>query len=119
MQSSLSLYSRIFISVTMIAASPALGAITRDIYSEINVSGSIILQITDKNGASACANVWWITRVTGGVRQLGLLCGRHTIPIPNFLGISLASKLRASAGPDTVIKLRANEGVAKAITFSI
>jgi hypothetical protein len=91
---------------------------TRDLYSEFNVTGSVTVSVADTHGANRCANFWWVTRLTGGVRQLGRVCGRKTFDIPSFLGISLASKLRASAEPGTVITLSAREGVSAKVNFN-
>lgn len=104
--------------VALVAAYPAI-ADTRDLYSEINVTGALTVTIADTGGAPACANLWWVKRLIGGVRQLGRVCGTKTIEVPSFLGLSLASKLRASADRGTVITVTAREGVAKTISFDI
>lgn len=101
----------------MAMSSTISSATTRDLYAEINVTGSVSLTIIDASGKPGCAKLWWITRVTGGVRQLGLRCGAQRLEIPSFLGISLASKLRGSAEPGIVIKLSAREGVANSVSF--
>lgn len=86
-----------------------------DLYSEINVKGSVEVNIVAGSGAPACATFWWVKRLTGGVTQLGRHCGYAKFNIPSMLGISVASKLRASADDGVTIRVRASEGVAKTV----
>lgn len=113
------LVCRAILSLFALVSSNVAVAETRDLYSEINVTGSVTVTIANPQKGPACANLWWIKRLTGGVRQLGQVCGTMTLQIPTFLGLSLASKLRASADRGTVITLVAREGIAKAISFNI
>jgi len=93
-------------------------AADRDIYSEINVLGNIDISVTDGRGHAACANFWWVKRLFGGVQQVGRKCGTFTLEVPSFLGLSLSSKLRASADPGLVVRVIASrERVAKSISF--
>jgi hypothetical protein len=84
------------------------GAHTADVYAEVNVLGSVGVSVRDAKGAPACANFWWVMRLTGSVRQLGRRCGVASFETPSVLGMfSLASKLRASAEPGTSITVTA------------
>ena len=110
---------RLAVALAMLAPLQPGVAETRDLYAEINVSGSVTVSIANAAGQPRCARLWWVKRLIGGVRQLGSVCGIRTLEIPSFMGISLASKLRGSAEAGTVIVVTAREGVAKRIDFSI
>ena len=83
-------------AASVILAPAGASAEPKDVYSEINVTGTIDVAVTAAH-APACARMWWVKRLTGSVEQLGDICGLRKLEIPSFLGISLASKLRASA----------------------
>ncbi len=103
--------------MSVLPATPAM-AVDRDIYSEINVLGNIDLFVSDARGHPACANFWWVKRLVGSVQQVGRKCGAFTLEVPSLLGISLASKLRASADQGIVVRVTGSkERVAKSVTF--
>lgn len=90
---------------------------TADVYFQINLSGTLYLNIRTKDGAG-CARLWWIKWPLGTIKDEGRHCGFVKLDIPGFFELSISSKLRASAeGSDIKIGYSANEAVAHKITF--
>ncbi|WP_085044172.1 hypothetical protein [Ensifer aridi] len=90
---------------------------TADVYFQINLSGTLYLNIRTKDGAG-CANLWWIKWPLGTIKDEGRHCGFVKLDIPGFFDLSFSSKLRAFAeGNDTKIGYSASEAVAHTITF--
>lgn len=90
---------------------------TADVYFQVNLSGTLYLDIRTKEGAG-CANLWWIKWPLGTIKDEGRRCGFVKLDIPGFLDFSLSSKLRASTdGTDIKIGYSADEAVAHTITF--
>jgi hypothetical protein len=90
---------------------------TADVYFQINLSGTLYLDIRTKDGAG-CANLWWIKWPFGTIKDEGKRCGFVRLDIPGFFDLSFSSKLRGSAeGSDIKIGYSANEAVAHRITF--
>lgn len=90
---------------------------TADVYFQVNLSGTLYLDIRTKEGAG-CAKLWWIKWPLGTIKDEGRHCGFIKLDIPGFFDFSLSSKLRASAeGSDIKIGYSANEAVAHTITF--
>ncbi|MCK3775226.1 hypothetical protein MZK49_00610 [Ensifer sesbaniae] len=90
---------------------------TADVYFQINLSGTLYLDIRTKDGVG-CANLWWITWPLGTIKSEGRHCGFVKLDIPGFFDLSFSSKLRASAeSSDIMIGYSANEAVAHSIKF--
>lgn len=90
---------------------------TADVYFQINLKGTLYLNIRNQNGAG-CANLWWIKWPLGTIKDEGRYCGFVKLDIPGILDLSFSSKLRAHAnGSDIKIGYSSSETVAHSITF--
>lgn len=90
---------------------------TADVYFQINLSGTLYLNIRTKEG-EGCAHLWWIKWPMGTIQNEGKQCGFVKLDIPGIFDFSISSKLRASAeGSDIKIGYSANEAVAHTITL--
>ncbi len=88
------------------------------IYDEINITGKLYLVIRSENGLNN-AELWWILKPWGSVRQLGIIEDEAVLDIPSgWLPPVFGSTLRCRCKPErTVIYLSANEQVDKTVTF--
>ena len=75
---------------------------SKDLYFQINVSGTVYVKIAAKPGESACANFWWIKWPLGNIKALGRHCNFARFEIPGITDLALSSKLRVGGGENSL-----------------